>query len=102
MEFWATETLGCDPFSRIGACGRRPSESADPGASARWVVYRDGIGCIVERKLYGGRGLGLVGDPQMSAEVFEIRGFISGFYLLNQFKVVSSNGLTEVSRVGRE
>ena len=26
----------------------------------------------------------------------------SGFYLLNQFKVVSSNGLTEVSRVERE
>ena len=24
------EALGCDPFSRVGACGRRPSESADP------------------------------------------------------------------------
>ena len=34
-------TLGCDLFSRVGACGRRPSESADPGASASWVLYRE-------------------------------------------------------------
>ena len=25
------ETLGCDLFSRVGACGRRSAESADPG-----------------------------------------------------------------------
>ena len=30
FEFWAKETLGCDPSPRVGACGRRPSESADP------------------------------------------------------------------------
>ena len=34
FDFWAKDTLGYDPFSRVGACGRRPSESADPGASA--------------------------------------------------------------------
>ena len=30
FDFWAKDTLGYDPFSRVGACGRRPSESADP------------------------------------------------------------------------
>ena len=67
--------MGCDLFPRVGACGRRPSESADPGGSASWVFYRAGIGCIIERKLYGGRGLGLVGGSQMSAEGFKIGGF---------------------------
>ena len=78
FEFWAKETLGCDPFSRVGACGRRPSESADPGGSASWGFYRAGIGCTVEKKLYGGRGLGLVGGPHMAAEVLQIGGFIVG------------------------
>ena len=41
FEVGVNETLGCDPFSRVGACGRRPSESADPGASASWVLYRE-------------------------------------------------------------
>ena len=31
FDFWAKDTLRYDPFSRVGACGRRPSESADPG-----------------------------------------------------------------------
>ena len=34
----------------------------------------DGIGCIVERKLYGGRGLGLVGGPKVAILVFQISG----------------------------
>ena len=72
------ETLGCDLFSRVGACGRGPSESADPGVSASWVLYRAGIGCTVERKLYGGRGLGLVRCPNMPAEVFQMGGFTVG------------------------
>ena len=78
FEFWAKETLGCHLFPRVGACGRRPSESADPGGSASWVLYRAGIGCTVEKKLYGGRGLGLVRDPQMGVEVLQIGGFIVG------------------------
>ena len=40
--------------------------------------YRAGIGCTVEKKLYGGRGLGLVGGPQVPAEVFQIGGFLVG------------------------
>ena len=42
FKFWASgeETLGCDLFSRVGACGRRPSESADPGVSASWVLLK--------------------------------------------------------------
>ena len=72
------ETLGCDLFSRVGACGRRPSESADPGGSASWVFYRAGIGCTVEKKLYGGRGLGLVRDPHVPILVFQMGGFIVG------------------------
>ena len=78
FEFGAKETLGCDPSSRVGACGRRPSESADPGGSASWVFYRVGMGCTIEKKHYGGRGLGLAGCPHMPAEVFQIGGFIVG------------------------
>ena len=37
-----------------------------------------GIGCTVEKKLYGGRGLGLVGGPQMGVEVLQMGGFIVG------------------------
>ena len=37
-----------------------------------------GIVCTVEKKLYRGRGLGLVGDPKVSAEVFQIGGFMVG------------------------
>ena len=49
-----------------------------PTLGRRRVGYftGDGIGCTIERKLYGGRGLGLVGCPQVDAEVFEIGGFI--------------------------
>ena len=72
------ETLGCDPFSRVGACGRRRSESADPGGSASWVLYRASIACTVEKKLYGGRGLGLFGGSQMVFLVFQMGGFIVG------------------------
>ena len=70
--------MGCDLFSRVGACGRRPSESADPGGSASWAFYRASIGCTIEKKLYGGRGLGLVRCPKMAAEVFQMGGFIVG------------------------
>ena len=83
FEFWAQETLGYDPFSRVGACGRRPSESADPGGSASWAFYRASIACTVEKKLYGGRGLGLVRCPQVSAEVFQIGGFTIGKYRIS-------------------
>ena len=76
--FWAKNTLGCDPFSRVGACGRRPSESADPGARRVGSFTRAGIGCTVERKLYGGRGLGLVGGPHMPILVFQMDGFTVG------------------------
>ena len=37
-----------------------------------------GIACTVEKKLYGGRGLRLVGGPHVSAEVFQIDGFTVG------------------------
>ena len=57
--------MGCDPFSRVGACGRRPLESADPGGvrvgpykrvSNRWSlvgVYgrgRGARGCTKENQ----------------------------------------------------
>ena len=65
-------------FFAVGGSGRRPLESADPGGSASWVLYRAGIGCTVEKKLYGGRGLRLVGSPQVAAEVLQIGGFTVG------------------------
>ena len=37
-----------------------------------------GIGCTVEKQLYGGRGLGLVGDPHLGVEVLQIGAFIVG------------------------
>ena len=76
--FWAKDTLGYDPFSRVGACGRRPSESADPGCRRVGSFTGAGIGCTIERKLYGGRGLGLVRCSHESILVFKIGGFITG------------------------
>ena len=75
VKCWAKETLGCDPFSRFGACGRRPSESADPGGSAGWAFYRRWYRGHCRKKLYGGRGLRLVGGPHMPILVFQIGGF---------------------------
>ncbi len=34
FKFGAKAKLGCDAFSRVGACGRRPSLSADPGTGS--------------------------------------------------------------------
>ena len=39
---------------------------------------RAGIACTVEKKLYGGRGLGLVSGPNVAGEVFQIGGFTVG------------------------
>ena len=65
-------------FFGVGGSGRRPLESADPGCRRVGAFTDTGIGCSVERKLYGGRGLGLVGDPHMGVEVLQIGGFIVG------------------------
>ena len=78
FKFGAKEKLGCDAFSRIGACGRRPSLSADPGvrragalrgssfagveeeastgagAEARWW-YPDGNLGVQDGCFYGGK-----------------------------------------------
>ena len=70
--------MGCDLFPRVGACGRRPSESADPGGSASWAFYKASIACTIEKKLYRGRGLGLLRDPHVAILVFQIGGFIVG------------------------
>ena len=48
------------------------------GARQVGAFTGDGKGCVVERKLYGGRGLGLVRCPKMGVEVFKIGGFIVG------------------------
>ena len=60
------ETLGCDLFSRVGACGRRPSESADPGVSASWVLYKKKYKVKSRKKLCRGRGLRLASFPKVS------------------------------------
>ena len=57
--------MGCDLFSRVGACGRRPSESADPGVSASWVLLKKkGIGLSRERSFTGAGGWGLLVDQR--------------------------------------
>ena len=78
FDFRAKDTLGYDPFSRVGACGRKPSESTDPGARRVGSCTGAGIGCTVERKLYGGRGLRLVRCPHVGVEVFQMGGFTVG------------------------
>ena len=57
-----------------------PSPQNPPTLGARRVgsFTGAGIGCTVEKKLYGGRGLGLVRGPQMGVEVLQIGGFIVG------------------------
>ena len=70
--------MGCDLFPRVGACGRRPSDPPTLGARRVGSFTGAGIGCTVEKKFYGGRGLGLVSCPEMSAEAFQIDGFTIG------------------------
>ena len=74
--FRASKKLACNAFSRVGACGRRPSESADPGASAGWVLYREWVRS--RKRLYRGRGLGLASGPKMSTLASEKGWFYRG------------------------
>ena len=65
-------------FFGVGGSGRRPLESADAGCRRVGAFTGAGIGCTVERKLYGGRGLRLVRCPKMSILVFQMGGFTVG------------------------
>ena len=57
FKFGAKEKLGCDAFSRVGACGRRPSLSADPGKGpASWGFKREQLRETIERGFYRGGG----------------------------------------------
>ena len=62
--FRASKKLACNAFSRAGACGRGPSEPADPGASASWVLLKKWWRVGSRKRLYRGRGLGLASGPQ--------------------------------------
>ena len=53
----ATEKLRVHLFSRVGACGRRPLESADPGLRRVGAVGTESNAGLGLGKLYGGRGL---------------------------------------------
>ena len=77
-RFVPTGELRRERSFRVGACGRRPLESADPGGSASWALYRASIACTVEKKLYGGRGLGLVRCPHVPILAFQMGGFTVG------------------------
>ena len=70
--------MGCDLFSRVGACGRRPSESADPGVSASWVLLKKRYRVKKRKKLYRGRGLGLVRCPKVPILASKRGGFTKG------------------------
>ena len=54
----ATEKLRAHLFSRVGACGRRPLESADPGVRRVGAFGTGSNAGLGLGKLYGGRGLG--------------------------------------------
>ena len=72
------EALGCDIFSRVGPCGRRPSESADPGVRRVGAFGTESNGGLGLGKLYRGRGLGSTGGHQVSILVSRIGGFLVG------------------------
>ena len=74
----ATEKLRVHLFSRVGACGRRPLESADPGVRRVGAFGTESNGGLGLGKLYGGRGLGLTGGHQVSTLVSRIGGFMMG------------------------
>ena len=66
-------------------------------------AYRAGIACTVEKKLYGGRGLGLVRCRHVSILVFQMGGFTVGkcrVSLRGRFRVSDEcpERLSEVSR----
>ena len=54
----ATRKMRCHLFSRVGACGRRPLESADPGVRRVGAFGTESNAGLGLGKLYGGRGLG--------------------------------------------
>ena len=60
----ATEKLRVHLFSRVGACGRRPLESADPGVRRVGAFGTESNAGLGLGKLYGGRGLGTKVDPR--------------------------------------
>ena len=78
MRSFAPGKLRAHLSSRVGACGRRPLESADPGVrrvGAFGTESNEGLGL---GKLYGGRGLGTTGGPQMSILLSRISVFMMG------------------------
>ena len=61
-------------FPRSAHVAAGPLNPPTLGRRRVGAVTGAGMACTVEIKLYGGRGLGLVGGTQVSAEVFQIGG----------------------------
>ena len=74
----ATEKLRVHLFSRVGACGRRPLESADLGVRRVGTFGAESNGGLGLGKLYRGRGLGSTGGPHMPILLCRIGGFMMG------------------------
>ena len=66
------------PFPGSAHVAAGPLNPPTLGARQVGAFTGAGIGCTLEKKLYGGWGPGRVGDPKMAAEVFQMGGFIVG------------------------
>ena len=78
MRSFAPGKLRAHLSSRVGACGRRPLESADPGVRRVGAFGTESNAGLGLGKLYGGRGLGLTGGQQVPTLVSMISGFMKG------------------------
>ena len=65
MRSFALGKLRARLSSRVGACGRRPLESADPGVRRAGAFGTESNAGLGLGKLYGGRGLGAKVDGHL-------------------------------------
>ena len=68
--------MDCDLFPGSAHVAAGPLNPPTLGRRRVGSFTGAGIGCTVEGKFYGGRGLELVRCPNMPAEVFQLGGFI--------------------------
>ena len=76
MRSFAPGKLRARLSSRVGACGRRPFESADPGVRRVGAFGAESNAGLGLGKVYMGRGLGSTGGHQVSTLVSRIGGIM--------------------------
>ena len=102
MRSFAPGKLRAHLSSRVGACGRRPLESADPGVRRVGAIGTGSNAGLGLGKLYGGRGLGSTGGPHVSILLCRIGGFMMGKWRISLWRrVLPRTALPAAHRTAR-